>query len=219
MAETNQAIPLAPSRIHPTSDEEAQTHKTTNRRRRIKLCVCISTSLILLIVIVIVILAFTVFKVKDPKVTTNEITITNLNTQLTQFPTPQVKINMSMLVNMSIKNPNIASFKLGNSTATVYYRGVAVADAQIPPGLVKARKTTGMNVTAVVMADRLASNSDLLTDVMKGEMNMSAYLVIPGRVKILFIKKHAEVRMNCTIKVNISSREIQDLSCQRKVKL
>jgi len=219
MAETDQARPLAPVRVHPRSDDEEKALKTMNRRRKIKLCGCVTAILLLLLVIVIVILAFTVFKVKDPKVTTNEIQLTNFDVNLVQIPTPQVKINMTMVVNMSIKNDNIASIKLGNSTTTVYYRGITVADAVIPPGLVKAKKTTRLNVTIEVMADRLVSSPNLLGDVHQGEMVMNTYSEIPGRVKILFIKKHVEMKMNCTMTINISKRAIQDMICTHKVKL
>ncbi|KAJ1381405.1 Late embryogenesis abundant protein [Sesbania bispinosa] len=220
MAETDHARPLAPARDHSTSDDEEALQSKQRRRRRIKVCGCVTAGFLLLLVIVIVILAFTVFKVKDPKVTTNNITLTNLDLIINQFPTPQVKLNMSMLVDMSIKNPNAASFKLGNTTTTVYYHDVAVAEARTPPGIAKARRTFGMNVTVDVMADRLASSPDLVADVVrKGEMTMNTYSVIPGRVKVLFVKKHVEVRMNCTVIVKISSRAIQDMICERKVKL
>lgn len=220
MAEPDQARALAPVRVHPRSDYEEKALKKMNHRRNLKLCGCVTAILLLLLVIVIVILVFTVFKVKDPTVTTNEIQLTNFGLNLVQLPTPQVKINMTMLVNMSIKNSNRASFKVGNSTTLVYYRGISVADAVIPAGLViKARKTSGLNVTVDVMADRLASSSDLLRDVLQGEMIMNTYSVIPGRVKILFIKKHVEVKMNCTMTIDISKRGIQDMNCKHKVKL
>jgi len=216
MAETDQGRPLAPVRVHPRSDDEEKALKTMNRRRKFKLCGCVTAILLLLLVIVIVILAFTVFKVKDPKVTTNEIQLTNFDVNVVQIP---IKINMTMVVNMSIKNDNIASIKLGNSTTTVYYRGITVADAEIPPELVKAKKTTRLNVTIDAMADRLVSSPNLLGDVLQGEMVMNTYSVIPGRVKILFIKKHVEMKMNCTMTINISKRGIQDMTCTHKVKL
>jgi LEA14-like dessication related protein len=220
MAETDQANPLAPVRVHPRSDDEEKALNTKNRRRKFKICGCVTAILLLLLVIVIVILVFTVFKVKDPKVTTNEVQLTNFDVNAGNLLAGQIKINMTMVVNMSIKNSNRASFRLGNSTTTVYYRGISVADAQIPPGIViKARKTSGLNVTVDVMADRLVSSPNLLGDVTKGEMIMSTYSVIPGRVKMLFIKKHVEVKMNCTMTINISKRGIEDLNCKHKVKL
>jgi hypothetical protein len=85
--------------------------------------------------------------------------------------------------------------------------------------VIKARKTSGLNVTVDVMADRLVSSPNLLGDVANGEMIMSTYSVIPGRVKMLFIKKHVEVKMNCTMTINISKRGIEDLNCKHKVKL
>ncbi|KAK2406956.1 late embryogenesis abundant protein [Trifolium repens] len=213
-------MPLAPVRVHPRSDDEEKALNTKNRRRKFKLCGCVTAILLLLLVIVIVILVFTVFKVKDPKVTTNEVQLTNFDVNAGNLLAGQIKINMTMVVNMSIKNSNRASFRLGNSTTTVYYRGISVADAQIPPGIViKARKTSGLNVTVDVMADRLVSSPNLLGDVANGEMIMSTYSVIPGRVKMLFIKKHVEVKMNCTMTINISKRGIEDLNCKHKVKL
>ncbi|XP_057454698.1 late embryogenesis abundant protein At1g64065-like [Lotus japonicus] len=213
MADTDQERPLAPARVH--VDEEALK---TKRKRKIKWCGCVTVP-ILVLVIVIVILAFTVFKVKEPKVTTKGITITDFDLILNQGTTPTVKLNMTMMIDMSIKNPNVGSFKLGNTTTTIYYRGAVVAEARTPPGMVKARKTSGMNVTVDILADRLASSPNLMTDVIGGKMTMDTYSIIPGRVKIVFVKKHVEVRMNCTVTVNISSRAIQDMICKRKVKL
>lgn len=215
MSDTDQERPLAPAR-----DINEPAHKSKRHQRRIKLCLCI-TVIFLLLVIVILILAFTVFKVQEPKVTTNGITLKNLDLTLDPTPIPRVNLNMSMLIDMSIKNPNAASFKLGNTTTIIYYRGATVAEARTPPGLVKARRTSGMNVTVDIMADRLASSPDLVADVLvRGKMIMDTYSVISGRVKILFVKKHVEVRMNCTVTVDISSRAIyQDMSCKRKVKL
>ncbi|XP_027337378.1 late embryogenesis abundant protein At1g64065-like [Abrus precatorius] len=217
MAETDQARPLAPATDHSSDDEEALKSK---HRRRIKVCGCVTATLLLL-VIVIVILIFTVLKVKDPKLTTNEITLTTLDISINNAIPPQVKVNMSMLVDMSIKNPNAASFKFNeNSTTTIFYHGTSIAAVKIPSGLAKARRTLRMNATVDIMADRLANSSpDLVKDVRKGEMTMNSYSVIPGRVKVLFVKKHVEIRMNCTLTINISSREVQDMACQRKVKL
>lgn len=188
------------------------------RLRRIKLCGCVSAIFLLLLVIVIVILAFTVFKVKDPKITTNSFTLTNLDLIVSPMSN-NVNVNMTLLIDMSIKNPNSASFKFGNTTTTIYYHGVTVAEAWIPPGLVKARRTSRMNVTADVLADRLASSPDLMIDVRSGHMTMNTYTMIAGRVKVLIIKKHVKLRMNCTVNVNISSRTIQDIHCRRKVKI
>ncbi|KAK7274295.1 hypothetical protein RIF29_15378 [Crotalaria pallida] len=216
MAETNQSIPLAPARDHQSNHNEVEVLKTKHTKI-IKLCGCI-TATILLLSVVIIILSFTVFRVKDPKLTTNGITLTNLDLMLNNVP--QVKLNMSLLIDLSIKNPNVAFFKLGNTTTTVYYRGVAVAEGRTLPGLVKARGTLRMNVTTDMVADRLVSSPDLVADVTKGEMNLSSYSVIPGRVNILsIVKKHVDVRMNCFVVVNISSRAIQDMNCHYKVKL
>nr|AII99864.1 late embryogenesis abundant protein [Cicer arietinum] len=124
---------------------------------------------------------------------------------------------LETMEDMSIKNPNIASFKFDNSTTSVYYRGILVADAQIPSGLAKARKTLHLNVPVVIMANRLASSPDLLKDVLEGKMIMNTYSILSGIAKIWFIKKDVVVDMNCTMTINISDRAIQDINCQHKV--
>ncbi|KAK2406952.1 late embryogenesis abundant protein [Trifolium repens] len=191
MAETDQANPLAPVRVHPRSDDEEKALNTKNRRRKFKLCGCVTAILLLLLVIVIVILVFTVFKVKDPKVTTNEVQLTNFD------------VNAEHPLDLEIAQQRY--------TIGVYRLRMH--------NVIKARKTSGLNVTVDVMADRLVSSPNLLGDVANGEMIMSTYSVIPGRVKMLFIKKHVEVKMNCTMTINISKRGIEDLNCKHKVKL
>ncbi|KAL1329068.1 hypothetical protein HN51_046222 [Arachis hypogaea] len=220
MAEIDQVRPLAPSRDQQSSSDDEEALIKTKHLRRIKLCGCVSAISFLIFVIVSVILSFTVFKAKDPIVTTNNITLTNLDFSVNVNPmTPSVKVNMSLLIDMSIKNPNSASFKFRNATTAISYRGVAVAEVKNPPGIAKARRTFRMNVTADVLADRLATRPELFSDVMSGHMTLNTYTEISGRVKVLVIKKHAEIKMNCTVNVDFSSKQVQDMNCKRKVKI
>ena len=148
----------------------------------------------------------------------NGITITNLDLSINAIPQP--RLNMTLVVDLSVKNPNAVSFKFNNATTTVYYRGVLAAEARNPPGTAKARRTLRMNVTADVMADQLLSSTNsLVTDVVRGQIPMDTSTIISGRVKILFVKKQVGINMNCSMKVNTSSLTVDDLSCQRKVKL
>ncbi|XP_054785254.1 uncharacterized protein LOC129291757 [Prosopis cineraria] len=211
--EPEQAQPLAPTSAA-GSDEGA-------RRRRMKWCGCISLSLLLLVVVIIIILIFTVFKVKDPKVTMNQVKVTNLDLKVDAVPRLQIRGNMTLAVAMSIKNPNAVSFRFDNTTTTIDYHGTTVAEAYGPAGRAKARSTFPMNLTVDVMADRLMRSSDLFTDITgAGEMNMTSYSIVPGRVNIWnIVKKHVEVRMNCSLTIDINGQSVKDMNCKRQVKL
>ncbi|KAI7997450.1 Serine/threonine-protein phosphatase PP1 [Camellia lanceoleosa] len=78
----------------------------------------------------------------------------------------RVNLNVSLDVNLSIKNPNKVGFKYTNSSALLKYRGEVVGDVPVPAGEISAGETLPMNMTLTVLADRLLSNSDVYSDVM-----------------------------------------------------
>ena len=219
MVEKEQVRPLAPATDHPSSDhDEAALHIQKLKRKRCIKCCGIISALLLLQAIVVIILIFTVFKVKDPIIKMNGVTITKL--ELINNTIPKPGVNMSLIADVSVKNPNVASFKYSNTTTTLFYHGGVVGEARGPPGKAKPRRTMQMNITVDIITDRLISNPNLQSDVGSGLLTMSSYSKIPGRVKMLsIINKHVVVKMNCTMTVNISSQAIQDQKCKRKVSL
>ncbi|GMH22677.1 hypothetical protein Nepgr_024520 [Nepenthes gracilis] len=218
MAEDDiQAKPLAPAdgpRSHSVEDAaiSADLHQKFRRHRKlVRLCGCLTVAALALIAI-ITILAFTVFRVKDPKIRLNSISIRGLKIDATTLTTPQ--INMTLVADVSIKNPNAASFKFGNGTTSVYYHGITVGEVWSPPGRARARRTVRMNLTVVVNGEKLLSAPGLLSDVRSGSLIIDSYTTIGGRVQIInVIKKHLVVEMNCTMTVLISSQEIQEQMC------
>ncbi|KAL2336087.1 hypothetical protein Fmac_010533 [Flemingia macrophylla] len=234
MVEGEQARPLAPSIERQSSDEDDTTHRhqTTKRHRKfIKRCAC-PLAFLLLLAILIIVMIFTVFRVKDPVIKMNGVTITNLNlvnnaTTTTTTPAigvnltlPRIGVNLTLIADVSVKNSNAASFRYSNTTTSLYYRGVIVGEARGPPGRAKAWRTIRMNVTVDVITDRVLSSPNFVTDFGSGLFTVSSFSKVPGQVKILkVIKKHVIVSMNCTVTFNISLRAIQEQSCKRKVKL
>jgi len=220
MADKEQVRPLAPASIRPSSDDEeaALYIKKLHRKKCIKCCGCVLALLVIQIVVV-VILIFTVFKVKDPIMSLNGVTVDKLEL-INGTTIPKPGSNMSLTADVSVKNPNVVSFKYPNTTTALYYRGMMIGEARGPPGKSKARRTTRMNVTVDVVMDNLISNPNLQSDMSSGILTMSSFTRVRGRVKMFnIIKKHVVVRMNCTISINITSRAIQDQKCKKKVKL
>ncbi|XP_061349924.1 late embryogenesis abundant protein At1g64065 [Gastrolobium bilobum] len=215
MAENEQVRPLAQVRDH---DDETTLHlQKLGRRKFIKRCAC-PLAFLLLLAIVIIALIFTVFRIKDPIIKMNGVKVTKL--ELVNSITPKPGVNMSLIADISVKNPNVASFRYSNTTTTLYYHGIMVGEARGPPGRAKARRTIRMNVTVDVITDRIMSSPDLTTELGSGLLTMNSFSRVPGRVKILnLFKKHIVVKMNCTTTFNISTRAIEEQNCKRKVKL
>ncbi|KAG1330386.1 putative Late embryogenesis abundant protein [Cocos nucifera] len=210
----------------PTSDEEDATTTTTRprssrlRRRRCLICCGSCTALVAVIAIVLVIVTLTVYKVKEPVMTMNSVTIKNLKIQTGSSLTSPVAVNMTLVADVSVKNPNAVSFRFGRSTTTVFYQEGEMGVAYGPPGMAGAHKTFRLNVTVDVMADRLLSDTNLIGDLAAGKLDLSTSTRVGGRVKIfLIIKHHVDVTMNCSLTVAVSNMSILGQSCTQRARL
>ena len=214
MAEKDQAILLAPVGYHLRSDEEEAMSrevkvKQFHHRKYIKCCGCV-TALILILAVTLLVLGFTVFWIKDPVIKMNSI-------KLGGGSAVRSGTNLTLVADVSVKNPNVASFKFSNATTSITYNDTVIGQAWTPPGKVKARRTLRMNVTVEIIPDKILALSRLWGDVVSSRsINISSCTRIRGRVKILkIIKKHVVVKMNCSMTVNVTSREILAQSCKR----
>nr|TKR97545.1 uncharacterized protein D5086_0000211900 [Populus alba] len=214
MAETEQAKPFAPAafRIRSVEEEDAPTLSKTHRRNCIKCCGCI-TAILLILATTIVVLVLTVFQVDDPVIKMNKVSVQRLELA---NGTLRTDVNVTLLADVSVKNPNAAAFKFNNGTTTVYCGGVMVGEATTPPGKAKARRTLHMNVTVDLIPNRLSGVPNLTSDIVSvGKLTMSSNTVIRGKVRILqIIKKYLVVRVNCTMTYNFTSQAIQGGNCK-----
>ncbi|XP_038875202.1 uncharacterized protein LOC120067718 [Benincasa hispida] len=219
MVDKDQAQPLAPATHHRSSSDNGETNlhlKRIQRRRFIKCCGFIVVFLIIPTIMIIIILMFTLFQIKDPVIRMNRVSITKL--ELINGAIPKPGSNMSLTADVSVKNPNMASFKYSNTTTTLFINETVIGEARGPPGKAKARRTVRMNVTIDIVADRVLSNLD--DDVSLGKVRLRSFSRIPGRVKLLhLIGRNVVVKMNCTFLINIFNRSIEDQECKRKVKM
>ncbi|KAA8520888.1 hypothetical protein F0562_011561 [Nyssa sinensis] len=213
-----QVKPLAPAAYRISIEEDEALSMELKKHRHCKCincCGCI-TALMLIQAVVLLVLVFTIFRVKDPVIKMNSLNFQGLD--LFNQTSLRPAANMTLTAALSVKNPNVASFKFGNATTTINYGGDIVGEARNPPGLAKARRTLEMNVTVDIMLERMMGVSRVWSDLSWEALNMSSYTRIRGRVKILKIfKKHIVVNMNCTMMVNIRSKAIQAQDCKRNV--
>lgn len=217
MAEREQIKPLAPTGYQTSSSGEEKIlakHSKFHHRKCIKCFGCF-TALLLIVAVIMLVLAFTVFHIRDPMVRMNALTLTNL--KISEGALSQ-DVNVTLIADVFVKNPNAATFRYDNSTTTIYYHGATVGEARIPSGKAKARRTVRLNMTVDIIPSKVLAVQNLRSDLSLGQLNVSSYTKITGRVKVLnIVNKHVVVDMNCTITYNILSQGIQNQNCRPDV--
>lgn len=222
MVGREQIRPLAPASDRHASDDYTETpdhlkKKPLKTKTWFRVCMFIA-AFFLIIAIVVVILIFTIFKIKNPTINLNRISINQLDlNNVTAILTSQ---NISLTAEVSVKNPNYATFKYPNTNTSLFYRGTVIGEARGPPGQAKARRTVFINETVDLIIGKLVSNPSLQSDIRSTLLPITSYTRVGGRVKILnFIRRHITVSLNCSVMVNLTSQAIQEQKCSRKVKL
>ncbi|KAJ4826159.1 hypothetical protein Tsubulata_037361 [Turnera subulata] len=220
MAEKEQVKPLTSPgfRFHGHDEEDQAISMEFKLRRRncLKCCGCFAAIFVILVVIALV-LGFTIFHVKNPKISTNNIAVQHLELA---NGTLQPDTNVTVLADVSVKNPNAASFKFKNGTTIIYYGGLMVGQAAIPPGKARAWKTAHFNVTVELLSSRILAVPSLKSDLSSGALTMSTYTEIGGKVRVLkIVEKDVAVRVNCTVTYNISTQDVQEQNCTPDVTL
>uniref|UniRef100_A0A2P2MQX3 Uncharacterized protein MANES_08G167100 n=1 Tax=Rhizophora mucronata TaxID=61149 RepID=A0A2P2MQX3_RHIMU len=196
-------------------DDDALGLKRRKRRRR-NVCLGTTAAVILAVILLVVILAFTVFKAKRPVTTVDSVKLNNLRISF-DFAKLGVDLNVTLDVDLSVKNPNKVSFRYTNSSASLNYRGKQVGVVPIPAGEISADETKPMNLTVTVMADRLLSDSRLYSDAMTGVLPLNSFTRISGKVRILKIFNIRVISTaSCDVTVLISNRTIGQQNCQYK---
>ncbi|XP_076911316.1 late embryogenesis abundant protein At1g64065-like [Bidens hawaiensis] len=208
--------PPPPVTVDETLSIELRKQHRGFRNRTI--CCGIITAVILIISVVMLILGFTIFHVKNPKINLNSVTLTGLDRVNS---TGLATNNLTVVADVSVKNPNVAAFKFEKTNSSLYYRGAVVSVADIPAGVAKARRTVRLDVTFPVTVAEIARNPQLVSDFMAGKpLLVESYTKIVGKVKILhIIKRKVTVTMNCSIAVNATGLTIVNQECKKHVSI
>ncbi|XP_072960617.1 late embryogenesis abundant protein At1g64065 [Typha angustifolia] len=182
------------------------------RRRRVLCCAAATIAVFAVIVAILVTVTFTVYKVKDPVMTMNSVSVKNLNVS------NLLSANLTLLADVSVKNPNAAPFRFGPSTTALFYRANQVGQALGPPGIARAHGTVRMNVSVDVMAGRVLGDSGFAGDLTAGEVGVATSTRVGGRVRLFgVIKRHVDLEMNCSFAIDVSSVSIRNQSCWQHV--
>ncbi|CAA6665945.1 unnamed protein product [Spirodela intermedia] len=219
MAEKEESRSLATSAsVVPigTLDEEGASRWRSAQylRKRQGVLFCCGCSIVTVVVLgfIALILALTVFKMQDPKLTVKGIHVEGLKAAVGT----NSSLNATMMADISIKNPNVASFRLENSTTEFFYRRESVGVASIPGGVVSADHTKRMNLTVTVVTRQVATLENTTDGSPTGSVNLTSYTKIKGRVNLFGIfRRKLDVFLNCemTLDLSLNKQDAQNLVC------
>lgn len=187
------------------------------RHKHLFTCCGVFWGFIVLLGIVILILSFTVFKTKQPVITIDNVVLETFRVNLSNI---DASVNLTLGVDVSVWNPNHASFKYTNSTSYMFYRSSQVGEAPIPAGRIGARGIEKLTTSLKLNASRVLSNPYVFSDLLVGSFPISTTAEVSGRVNILNIfKHHARSSSYCSMSVSVATRSVQNMTCTSHVKL
>lgn len=199
-------------------------HSLKRKKQKRRRCICLGCiSCLLLTALIILILALTVFKAKRPITTVNSLSLADFKVDL-DIPKLQVHLNVTLNILLTIKNPNKVGFTYSNTSAFLKYKTSLIGEAPIPPGKIKSNGNTPLNITLTVMADRLLSDSSVYSDVLSGNLPLTTYTKIKGKVRILHLFNiHAVSSTTCDFNINVNilagGGTLTNQTCHYKTKL
>lgn len=182
-----------------------------NRRKK-RMWVTIFLAIVV-VVILVVILALTTFKAREPRVEINSI-------DLETFFIGVDSLNLSLLLDLTVYNPNRADFTYSESVARMFYYGDPVGQALIPAGNIQSKADAFLSVLLFVEAGRVLVNENLPGNVVSGILPVVATTILNGIVKVLGVfKHHAIATSDCDIAIFVANATIQSFYCKHSVKL
>ncbi|CAM8981076.1 unnamed protein product [Rhodiola kirilowii] len=205
-------------------EEEQPLHRKTNHtksnKRRCLIALGVIIFIIFLLFVIALILALTVFKTRDIQTKLISATVEGVSPRVT-FPSINIQLNITLSLQISVNNRNYASFRHDDGKSLLVYENVQVGDADIEPGLIRARGATVIVYRLRLQVDELADKLDmLLRDVVDGELVMHAQTRIPGKVRFLGLFERRVVTLSdCELVMNILEMKLVRQDCKQRTRL
>uniref|UniRef100_A0A0D9VEI3 Late embryogenesis abundant protein LEA-2 subgroup domain-containing protein n=1 Tax=Leersia perrieri TaxID=77586 RepID=A0A0D9VEI3_9ORYZ len=192
------------------TDAVAVAAKSSPRLRAALLACAIASTAVAAILLAV---SLTVFRVREPVMTMNAISVKG-------FVDDATPSRMTVVADVSVRNPNAASLTYAGSETAVYYRGARVGGARGAGGVARARRTARMNVTVDVAVGAVLRDPAFLRDVAAGAVAVAtATTVRGGRVAVLggVVRRRVALEMNCTATLAVADMSIRNQSCLQRV--
>ncbi|KAK4346664.1 hypothetical protein RND71_033003 [Anisodus tanguticus] len=183
-------------------------------KKALKIGCGITAILLIILLIVAIILYFTILKPKDPKVTTQSVTLESVRFE----PFPALHLNITIGLILTIHNRNYGSFTYDNSIAYVTYRGDPAAEAPIEADTIPARADHDLKTTVLVDSDGFSKNPNFSGDVFSGCLNFTSSTTLHGKVTVWKVLKHKATTVS-TCDISVFTKFLNATSvCKSKIK-
>ncbi|KAG6536677.1 late embryogenesis abundant protein At1g64065-like [Zingiber officinale] len=170
--------------------------------------------LLLLLIVALAVVYFVVLRPRDPRV---EFAFVGLR-QIQFQPPPNFRLNLSLDVDVSVRNPNFASFDYDVGTALVFYRGALVGQAPVEARDIGARSTETLRAAPVLNVAAMAADRSFAGDVAAGALQLQSSTSLRGRVKVVGIfRRRASIFTACDIRVALFAGGMVAADCRSKV--
>lgn len=217
----------------PSLDQEAaaacrwrSAHYLRRRRCAFWCFGCFGAAVIVLGITALV-LALTLFKAKDPELTVNSLSLAGTHFAVANGAVDDDVLsvflfNFTFEADVSIKNPNVASFRFGSSATTFFYEETTVGVAYAPAGEVGADRTVRMTVRVDVKTNAVAMRMNVTGDklVTGVEVELRSLTEVEGRMKVWGVyKRNLEVTVGCdiTLQLSMAYQGIKNTRCSAAV--
>ncbi|XP_051136882.1 uncharacterized protein LOC127255413 [Andrographis paniculata] len=160
---------------------------------------CFVYTLLIIVVFSIFLLIFAavVLRIQPPTLRLSDVHVGDLR-----------RTNATLLAHLRLHNPNFGrfNFRAGNATFRDGSGGGIIGAASIGGGGVGRRESREFNVTMKVKV-KLDKELDLI--------EMKSFGKLKGEVRVVkIVGRRRSAVLNCSMGLNVTSRQIQDLSCQ-----
>ncbi|KAL1556235.1 hypothetical protein AAHA92_11886 [Salvia divinorum] len=188
-----------------------------HKRRKLLKWLSAAIAAALALSLIILLLAFTVFKPRHPVITVNSIAVSDLNFSF-DVARLGVRFNLSLDTNVTARNPNRVGFRYADSSAVLRFRGGDVGEVPIPAGEIGAGETRNLDLTLVLMTDRLIFDSDFYAEAFSGTLRFETFIRMAGKVRVVF-----DIRVvsytSCDLDIRLATRTVSNQTCRYKIKI
>lgn len=150
------------------------------RNKRALLCCGVLVAVLVVLAVVFVALYFTVFRPRSPRVVA-----TVVGTEISALNVFPPVLNITVHVDVTVRNPNYASFRYGDVVTAVRYHGDGVGQSVVPAGEIGARATETIAAKVSVDTVRMAATPYFLPEAALGVLPLETATAVAGKAVVM----------------------------------
>lgn len=214
----NQTHPLASAGTWQRSDQELAPDKSLPPQEGSGFSKCFVFILLLLVVQAGILLVFALvfWRVETPEFRHSDPAVRDLRYATSR----ELSLNATLMASATIRNTNFGRCSFENGTLiSVLYMGQPFGydTMMIREGRARARYTETVRALIELRSSWLVSDevkTNLRLDLDSGRVQFSTRAKLIGRVHVMGIVKRRTSEMNCTMTLNLTSHDVQDVQCK-----